>query len=121
MKLIFMGTPDFAVPALIALAKAGHEIASVFTKAPRPAGRGQKERLSPVHLAAQALGLPVSTPSSLKGDDMATTIKHYQADICIVTAYGLLLPTSILQLFPLGCLNIHPSILPRWGMYYANG
>lgn len=114
MRLVFMGTPDFSVPALDALVDAGHEIAAVYTQPPRPAGRGKKDRPTPVHARAQALGLPVHTPKSLKTDEALATFESHKADIAVVVAYGLILPQAILDAPAQGCLNIHASLLPRW-------
>lgn len=107
MKVVFMGTPDFSVPALDAIAQA-HEVVAVFSQPPRPAGRGKKERPSPVHARAEAMGIPVHTPTSLKGVDLPP------ADVAVVVAYGLLLPQHVLDAPRFGCLNIHASLLPRW-------
>jgi methionyl-tRNA formyltransferase len=115
MRLIFMGTPDFAVPALIELAARGHDIAAVYTRAPKPAGRrGLELTPSPVEREARKLGLHVETPSSLKGEAAAATFRAHNAQAAVVAAYGLLLPKPILDVPPLGCFNIHPSLLPRW-------
>ena len=114
MRLIFMGTPDFSVPALEALVKAGHDIAAVYTQPPRPAGRGKKDRPTPVHTRAEALNLPVLTPKSLKSEEALTTFQSHKADIAVVVAYGLILPQAILDAPTHGCLNIHASLLPRW-------
>ncbi|MEM8654550.1 MAG: methionyl-tRNA formyltransferase [Pseudomonadota bacterium] len=114
MRLIFMGTPDFSVPALDALHAAGHDIAAVYTQPPRPAGRGKKDRPSPVHARAEALGLPVHHPTSLRNDDAQNTFAALNADIAVVVAYGLILPQPILDAPTHGCLNIHASLLPRW-------
>ena len=108
MKIIFMGTPDFAVPALRALLDSEHEVIAVYTAPPKPAGRGQALRKSAVHLIAEQAGLEVFTPASLKQERLP------QADIAVVVAYGLLLPQHILSAPKFGCLNIHPSALPRW-------
>lgn len=113
MRVIFMGTPDFSVPVLDALA-AQHEVVAVYSQPPRPAGRGKKERPSAVHLRAQALGLPVHTPVSLRSEDAAKTFADLRADIAVVVAYGLILPQNILDAPQHGCLNIHASLLPRW-------
>lgn len=115
MRLAFMGTPDFAVPALQALHAAGHEIVVVYTQPPRPAGRGKKERPSPVHVAAQELGIAVRTPLSLRRD--TAEHDHFTAlrlDAAVVAAYGLILPVAMLDSPVHGCLNIHASLLPRW-------
>jgi methionyl-tRNA formyltransferase len=109
-----MGTPDFSVPALDALAAAGHEIAAVYTQPPRPAGRGQKDRPSPVHLRAEALGLPVRHPKTLRTPEAQAEFAALQADIAVVVAYGLILPKPVLDAPRHGCLNIHASLLPRW-------
>jgi methionyl-tRNA formyltransferase len=114
MRVVFMGTPDFAVPALDALVAAGHEIAGVYTQPPRPAGRGQKERPSPVHLRASALGLPIRHPKSLRTPEAQADFAAFHADIAVVVAYGLILPKPVLDAPRHGCLNIHASLLPRW-------
>lgn len=103
-----MGTPDFAVPALVKLAEAGHQIVAVYTAPPKPAGRGQELKKSAVHQASEKLGLPVMTPASLKAETLPP------AEIAVVAAYGLLLPEHILKGPQFGCINIHPSKLPRW-------
>jgi methionyl-tRNA formyltransferase len=115
MRIAFMGSPDFAVPALRALHAAGHEIACVYAQPPRPAGRGQKETPCPVHRAALELGLPVRTPARVKRD----TAEHaafaaLDLDVAVVAAYGLILPKAMLDAPRRGCLNIHASLLPRW-------
>jgi methionyl-tRNA formyltransferase len=114
LRLVFMGTPDFAVPSLEALLAAGHEVACVYSQPPRPAGRGHKERPSPVHAAAEAHGIPVRTPTSLKSAEAQGEFAGLEADAAVVAAYGLILPTAILEAPRLGCLNIHASLLPRW-------
>ncbi|MEX0367083.1 MAG: methionyl-tRNA formyltransferase, partial [Ruegeria sp.] len=114
MRLIFMGTPDFSVPALQALHDAGHDIACVYTQPPRPAGRGKKDRPSPVHTRADALGLPVRHPTSLRNDAAQADFAALEADIGVVVAYGLILPQPVLDAPTHGCLNIHASLLPRW-------
>lgn len=114
MRLVFMGTPDFSVPALDGLVEAGHEIAAVYTQPPRPAGRGKKDRPSPLHLRADALGLEVRNPLSLKSGDAQQAFAAVEADLAVVVAYGLLLPQAILDAPKRGCLNIHASLLPRW-------
>ncbi|MFZ5708618.1 MAG: methionyl-tRNA formyltransferase [Pseudomonadota bacterium] len=113
MRVVFMGTPDFSVPALRALA-ARHGIVAVYSQPPRPAGRGQKERRSPVHQAADTLGIPVRTPVSLKTAEAREEFAGLGADVAVVVAYGLLLPQAILDAPRFGCLNIHASLLPRW-------
>ncbi|MFT9063551.1 MAG: methionyl-tRNA formyltransferase [Acetobacter persici] len=115
MRLIFMGTPDFAVPALHALHAAGHEIVAVYSQPPRPAGRGKALRASPVQQAAEALGLPVRHPEKLrKNEEEWAAFAAFQADAAVVAAYGLILPQIMLDAPRLGCLNIHASLLPRW-------
>jgi methionyl-tRNA formyltransferase len=114
LKLAFMGAADFAVPALDALAASDHRIAAVYTQPPRPAGRGRKERRTPVHDRAADLGLDVLTPLSLKDADEQARFAAFGLDAAVVVAYGLLLPAPILNAPRLGCLNIHPSLLPRW-------
>ncbi len=115
MRLAFMGSPDFAVPALLALHAAGHEIAMVYCQPPRPAGRGQREQPCPVHAAALALGLEVRTPKRLRANvEEAEFFAALKLDVAVVAAYGLILPGVILSAPRLGCLNIHASLLPRW-------
>ncbi|WP_342078122.1 methionyl-tRNA formyltransferase [Yoonia sp. SS1-5] len=114
MKIIFMGTPDFSVPVLQALVDAGHDILAVYSQPPRPAGRGKKDRPSPVQKRAEALGLPVRSPVSLKSPEAQAAFAALEADIAIVVAYGLILPQPVLDAPRLGCLNIHASLLPRW-------
>lgn len=109
-----MGTPDFAVPALDALVDAGHEIACVYTQPPRPAGRGQRDRPSPVHTRAEALGCEVRHPRSLRSESEQAAFVAREADVAVVVAYGLILPQPILDAPRHGCLNIHASLLPRW-------
>ena len=113
MRIVFMGTPDFSVPILQALA-AQHEIVAVYSQPPRPAGRGKAERKSPVQQCAEALGLPVRHPVSLRTQSAAEDFAQLQCDVAVVVAYGLILPPSILQAPKRGCLNIHASLLPRW-------
>jgi methionyl-tRNA formyltransferase len=114
LKIIFMGTPEFAVPTLTEIVSSGHEVVAVYTRAPKPAGRGQAERKSPVHLAAEGFGIPVMTPKSLKGEAEQLAFAAFDADVAIVVAYGLILPQPILDAPRLGCLNLHGSLLPRW-------
>lgn len=109
-----MGTPEFALPTLNALVEAGHNIVAVYTQPPRPAGRGQKETPSPVHTCALSHGLTVYTPASLKDGEVQQAFRNHKADVAVVAAYGLLLPKEILEATPLGCINVHPSLLPRW-------
>ncbi len=114
MRVVFMGTPDFSVPALDALVAAGHELCCVYTQPPRPAGRGKKDRPSPVHLRAEALGIPVRHPARLRDPVDQAEFAALQADVAVVVAYGLILPQPVLDAPRLGCLNIHASLLPRW-------
>jgi methionyl-tRNA formyltransferase len=114
MRIIFMGTPDFAVPALVACHEAGHEIACVYTQPPARAGRGKKLRPSPVQAKAEELGLPVRHPKSLKGGEEQADFNALEADVAVVAAYGLILPQAVLDAPKHGCLNIHASVLPRW-------
>jgi methionyl-tRNA formyltransferase len=114
MRVIFMGTPDFSVPTLTEIVSAGHEVVAVYTRAPKPAGRGQAERKSPVHETAEAFGIPVFTPRSLKGEAEQAQFAALGAEVAVVVAYGLLLPKPILDAPEHGCLNLHGSLLPRW-------
>ncbi len=114
LRIVFMGTPDFAVPTLSEIMAAGHEVAAVYTQPPRPAGRGMDLRPSPVHRHAEAAGLPVLTPKSLKGEGEQAAFRAHEADVAVVVAYGLLLPKPILEAPRHGCLNLHGSALPRW-------
>lgn len=114
MKIAFLGTSEFAVPALKALVEAGHEIAAVYTRAPKPAGRGQQERKTPVHLTADSLGLAVRTPRTLKTDEEAAAFKALDLDAAVVVSYGHILTKAYLDAPVLGCINIHGSLLPRW-------
>ncbi len=114
LRLVFMGTPDFAVPALRSLLDAGHEVVAVYCRPPRPAGRGQAERPAPVHEEAAARRLNVLTPADLKDQAVQSAFAGWQADAAVVAAYGLILPPAMLAAPRLGCLNIHASLLPRW-------
>jgi methionyl-tRNA formyltransferase len=114
MRLIFMGTPDFAVPTLLELVGRGHEVAAVYTRAPKPAGRGMALQVTPVEREAQRLGIPVLTPKTLRTEDAQAEFRAHKADAAIVVAYGLILPVPILDAAPLGCFNLHASALPRW-------
>ena len=114
MRLIFMGTPDFAVPTLIELAARGHEIAAVYTRAAKPAGRGMDLQRTPIEREARQLALPVRTPKTLKDDDVQKIFHAHNADAAVVVAYGLILPKPILEAPRLGCFNVHASLLPRW-------
>jgi methionyl-tRNA formyltransferase len=114
MRVIFMGTPDFSVPVLDALIDAGHDVVAVYCQPPRPAGRGKKDRPTPVHARAEALGLEVRHPISLKGSEEQEAFAALNADVAVVVAYGLILPQAVLDAPAHGCLNIHASLLPRW-------
>ncbi len=114
MRIVFMGTPDFSVPVLDALVAAEHDIVAVYSQPPRPAGRGKKERPSPVQARAEALGLQVLTPLSLRKPEPQADFAAHRADVAVVVAYGLILPQAILDAPRMGCLNIHASLLPRW-------
>ena len=114
LRLIFMGTPDFAVPTLLELVAHGHEIAAVYSRAAKPAGRGMKLQPTPVAKEAERLGIPVLTPSTLKTPEALETLRAHQADAAVVVAYGMILPKAILDAPPLGCFNLHGSLLPRW-------
>src|SRR6056297_4154602 len=114
MRVVFMGTPAFSVPALEALVAAGHEVAAVYCQPPRPAGRGKKPRPSPVQARAEALGLEVRQPVSLKSPEEQAAFAALDADAAVVVAYGLILSRPVLDAPRLGCLNIHASLLPRW-------
>jgi methionyl-tRNA formyltransferase len=114
MRIIYMGTPDFAVPALDALAVAGHDIVAVYSQPPRPAGRGKALRPSPVHARAETMGIEVRTPVSLKDAEVQAAFAALDADVAVVAAYGLILPRAILDAPRHGCMNIHASLLPRW-------
>ena len=114
MKLAFLGTSAFAVPALGALVEAGHDLLAVYTRLPKPAGRGGHERRTPVHERALSLGLPVRTPRSLRSDEEAESFKALDLDAAVVVSYGHILPEPFLDAPVLGCLNVHGSLLPRW-------
>lgn len=114
MRIIFMGTPDFAVPTLDALVAAGHSLVAIYSQPPRPAGRGKAPRPTPVHARAEALGMAVRTPVSLKSADAQADFAALDADVAVVAAYGLILPRAILDAPRHGCLNVHGSLLPRW-------
>ncbi len=114
MRIVFMGTPDFAVPSLRALAAAGHEIVAVYSQPPAPSGRGKKLQPSPVHRAAEDLGIPVRHPKSLRSAQEQAAFAALDADVAVVAAYGLILPQPVLDAPRHGCLNVHASILPRW-------
>ncbi|TMJ77238.1 MAG: methionyl-tRNA formyltransferase [Alphaproteobacteria bacterium] len=114
LRLIFMGTPEFAVPTLLELVGHGHEIAAVYTRAPKPAGRGMKLQPTPVEQEARRLGIPVLTPTTLKSPEALDEFRAHKADAAVVVAYGMILPQPILDAPPLGCFNLHASLLPRW-------
>jgi methionyl-tRNA formyltransferase len=114
LRLIFMGTPDFAVPTLLELAAHGHEIAAVYTRAAKPAGRGMKLQPTPVEQEARRLGIPVLTPTTLKTPEAERQFRAHNADAAVIVAYGMILPQTILDAPPLGCFNLHASLLPRW-------
>ena len=114
LRLVFMGTPDFAVPTLVELAGAGHEIVAVYSRPPQPAGRGLAPQPSAVGRQAERLGLAVLTPKTLRSDDATAAMQVHGADAAVVVAYGLILPKPILDAFPLGAFNVHASLLPRW-------
>ncbi len=114
LRVVFMGTPDFAVPTLTEIIGAGHDVIAVYTQPPRPAGRGMGERRSPVHEAAERAGLPVLTPKRLKRPRDQMRFAQLEPDVAVVVAYGLILPKPILETPRHGCLNLHASLLPRW-------
>src|SRR5258708_2360714 len=114
LRLIFMGTPDFAVPTLLELVAHGHEIAAVYTRAAKPAGRGMKLQPTPVGQEARRLGIPVFTPTTLKTPEALEKFRAHDADAAVVVAYGMILPQIILDTPKLGCFNLHASLLPRW-------
>jgi methionyl-tRNA formyltransferase len=114
LRLIFMGTPDFAVPTLLELVAHGHEIAAVYTRAAKPAGRGMKLQPTPVEQEARRLGIPVATPTTLKTPEALEELRAHNAEAAVVVAYGMILPKAILDAPPLGCFNLHGSLLPRW-------
>ncbi|MHA6298644.1 methionyl-tRNA formyltransferase [Devosia sp. CAU 1758] len=114
MRVVFMGTPEFSVPTLTEIVSAGHEVVAVYTREPKPAGRGQAERKSPVHETAEAFGIPVFTPRSLRGEAEQAQFASLGAEVAVVVAYGLILPTPVLEAPEYGCLNLHGSLLPRW-------
>ncbi len=114
MRIIFMGSPDFAVPSLETLVAAGHDVVAVYCQPPRPAGRGKGERKTAVHLAAEKLGIKVFTPKSLRNEAAQAEFASHDADLAVVAAYGLILPKEILEAPRGGCVNVHASLLPRW-------
>src|ERR1700716_4638313 len=114
LSLNFMGPLEFAVPTLLELVAHGHEIAAVYTRAAKPAGRGRKLQPTPVEQEARRLGIPVLTPATLKTPEAAAEFRAHNAEAAVVVAYGMILPKTILDAPPLGCFNLHPSLLPRW-------
>lgn len=114
LRLIFMGTPDFAVPTLVEIVGAGHEVVAVYTREPKPAGRGMELQDTPVAREAKRFGLPVLTPKTLRTQHALDEFSGFDADAAVVVAYGMILPTAILDAVPLGCFNLHASLLPRW-------
>ncbi len=114
LRIVFMGTPDFSVPTLAAIAEAGHTIAAVYSQPPRPAGRGMHEQKSPVHKFAETAGIPVLTPRSLRDPAAQAAFAAHGADAAVVVAYGLILPRAVLEAPRFGCFNLHASALPRW-------
>src|SRR4030081_2874865 len=114
LRLIFMGTPDFAVPTLLELVAHGHEVAAVYTRAAKPAGRGMKLQPTPAEIEARRLGIPAITPVTLKTAEALEVFRAYNADAAVVVAYGMILPQAILDTPKLGCFNLHASLLPRW-------
>jgi methionyl-tRNA formyltransferase len=114
LRLIFMGTPEFAVPTLLGLVAHGHELAAVYTRVAKPAGRGMRLQLSPVEQEARRLGIPVVTPTTLKTPEALDEFRAHGADAAVVVAYGMILPQAILEAPKLGCFNLHASLLPRW-------
>ncbi|MGN6059445.1 MAG: methionyl-tRNA formyltransferase [Sphingomicrobium sp.] len=114
MRIIFMGSPDFAVPSLNALVDAGHEVVAVYSQPPRPAGRGKGERKTAVHERAEQLGIEVRTPRTLRDEEEQAQFRALGADLAVVAAYGLILPRAILEAPKGGCINVHASLLPRW-------
>ena len=114
LRIVFMGTPDFAIPTLARVIEAGHEIVAVYTQPPRPAGRGLEHQKSPVHVFAEGAGLALNTPRSLKAKLEQSSFADHEADVAVVVAYGLILARPVLEAPRFGCLNLHASALPRW-------
>src|SRR5947209_8308279 len=114
MRIVFMGSPEFAVPSLNALVEAGPEIVAVYSQPPRPAGRGKGERRTAVHERAEELGIEVRTPKTLRNEEEQARFRELNADLAVVAAYGLILPKPVLDAPRLGCINVHASLLPRW-------
>jgi len=113
MKIVFMGTPDFSVKVLEELTKK-HEVVGVYTREPKESGRGKKVNKTPIHLLAESKGIIVRTPKTLRDIEEQKILKSFDADVCVVAAYGMLLPEEVLMMFPKGCINVHASLLPRW-------
>ena len=114
MRIVFMGSPDFAVPSLDALVEAGHDVIAVYSQPPRPAGRGKSERKTAVHERAEELGIEVRTPRTLRNEEEQARFRALDADLAAVAAYGLILPKEVLEAPKGGCINVHASLLPRW-------
>jgi methionyl-tRNA formyltransferase len=114
LRVVFMGTPDFAVPTLSEILGQGHEVVAVYSRAPKPAGRGMDEQKTPVHRLADRFGIPVFTPRTLREEQAQADFASLGADVAVVVAYGLILPKPVLEAPSLGCLNLHGSLLPRW-------
>jgi methionyl-tRNA formyltransferase len=114
LRIIFMGTPDFAVPTLVEIVGRGHEVVAVYTRAAKPAGRGMEPKPTPVEREARRLGLPVHTPTTLRTPEAVAAFEAHGAEAAVVVAYGLILPKPVLDAVPLGCFNLHASLLPRW-------
>ena len=114
LRLAFMGTPEFAVPTLVKLVGRGHDVAAVYTRAPKPAGRGMETQPTPIEREARRFGIPVLTPKTLRTPEAEDGFSAHKADVAVVVAYGLILPKPILEVPPLGCFNLHASALPRW-------
>src|SRR5438874_6722299 len=114
MRIVFMGSPDFAVPSLNALVEAGHDVVAVYSQPARPAGRGKAERKTAVQERAEQLGIEVRTPKTLRNDEEQAPFRAFDADLGVVAAYGLILPKPILEVPKAGCINVHASLLPRW-------
>jgi len=114
LSLIFMGTPDFAVPTLVEIVSRGHEVAAAYTRAAKPAGRGMDLQVTPVEREARRFGIPVLTPKTLRTEEALAEFRAHKADAAVVVAYGLILPVPVLDAVPLGCFNLHASLLPRW-------
>src|SRR5262245_27309940 len=114
LRIVFMGTANFAVPTLVEIVGRGHEVVAVYTRAPKPAGRGMELQVTPVEREARRFGIPVLTPKTLRSDDAVAEFRQHGADAAVVVAYGLILPVPVLEAVPLGCFNLHASLLPRW-------